>query len=58
MKLVNFTSKSCSDGKEMYKKKSAMHVQSCCLANLNFCFFDVLVAVAVVTSKNQFLLYL
>ena len=57
MKLVNFTSKSCSDGKEI-TKKSAMHVQSCCLANLTFCSFDVLVAVAGGTSKNQFLLYL
>ena len=57
MKLVNFTSKSCSDGKGI-TKKSAMHVQSCCLANLTFCSFDVLVAVAVGTSKNQFLLYL
>ena len=33
-----------------------MHVQSDCLAKLFS--FDVLVAVAVVTSKNQFLLYL
>jgi len=28
---VKFTSLSCSDGKEMYKK-SVMHVQSCCFA--------------------------
>ena len=32
--LGTFTLYSCSDGKEMYKK-SVMHVQSCCFANLN-----------------------
>ena len=31
----------------MYKK-SVMHVQSCCFANLNELLFDVLVVVAVV----------
>ena len=29
MKLGIFTSKSCKNGKEVYKK-SVMHVQSCC----------------------------
>ena len=44
MKLGIFPS---SDGKEM-KKKSVMHVQNCCFANLNELLFDVLVVVAVV----------
>ena len=47
MDLGTFTLYSCSDGKEIYKK-SVMHVQSCCLADLNpLLFFDVLVALAV-----------
>ena len=33
----------------MYKK-SAMHVQSCCFANHTYCFFAVLVTVAVDVS--------
>ena len=28
-----------------------MHVRSCCLANINLCFFTFLVAVAVVIAK-------
>ena len=28
--------------------KSVMHVQSCCFANETYCFYEVLVAVAVV----------
>ena len=31
-------------------QKSMMHVQSCCFANLIYCFFAVLVAVAVVVA--------
>ena len=31
-------------------KKSVMHVQSCCSANQTYCFFAVLVAVAVDVS--------
>ena len=31
--------------------KSVMHVQSCCFANQTYCFFAVLVAVAVVVAK-------
>ena len=38
------------DGKEMYKK-SVMHVQSCCFANLNLLLFPVLVAVVVSLVK-------
>ena len=34
----------------MYKK-SVMHVQSCCFADQTYCFFDVLVDVAVVVAK-------
>ena len=30
--------------------KNVMHVQSCCFANLTYCFFAVLVAVAVVVA--------
>ena len=44
-----FTLQSGNDGKEMYKK-SVMHVQSCCFANQTYCFFAVLVAVAVVVA--------
>ena len=33
VKLGSFTSKSCSDVKQMYKK-SVMHVQSCCFATV------------------------
>ena len=32
-------------------QKSVMHVQSCCFANQTYCFFAVLVAVAVVVAK-------
>ena len=32
-------------------QKSVMHVQSCCCANQTYCFFAVLVAVAVVVAK-------
>ena len=28
-----------------------MHLQSCCFADINYCFFDVLVAVAVVVAQ-------
>ena len=31
-------------------QKSVMHVQSCCFANQTYCFFAVLVAVAVVVA--------
>ena len=31
-------------------QKSVMHVQRCCFANLNLCFFAVVVAVAVVVA--------
>ena len=41
MKLGIFTSYSCSNGYEMYKKKLF------CSINLLYCFFNVLVAVAV-----------
>ena len=34
VKLERFTSQSCNDCKEMYKK-GVMHAQSCCFANLN-----------------------
>ena len=44
-----FTSQSCRDSKEMYKK-SVIHVQSCCFAYLNRSFFDVAVALTVVVS--------
>ena len=37
----------------MYKK-SVMHVQSCCFAYQTYCFFDVLVAVAVVVAKAPY----
>ena len=40
---------SCGDSKEMYRK-SVMHVQRCCFANLNLLLFDVAVALAVVVS--------
>ena len=45
-----FTLLSGNDGKEMYKKKSVMHVQSCCFANQTHCCFAVLVAVRVVVA--------
>ena len=32
--------------------KSVTHVQSCCFAHLNYCFFEVLVAATTVTSKT------
>ena len=32
-------------------QKSVMHVQSCCFANLTYCFFALLVAVAVVVAE-------
>ena len=32
-------------------QKSVMHVQSCCFANLTYCFSDVLVTAAVVVAK-------
>ena len=41
------------DSKEVYKK-SVMHVQSCCFAYQTYCFFDVLVAVAVVVAKAPY----
>ena len=31
-------------------QKSVMHVQSCCFANITYCFFAILVAVAVVVA--------
>ena len=31
-------------------KKSVMHVQSCCFAYSTYCFFDVLIVIAVVVS--------
>ena len=31
-----------------------MHVQSCCFADQTYCFFDVLVAVAVVLAKAPY----
>ena len=33
-----------------------MHVQSCCFANQSYCFFAVLVAVAVVVAKAPYYL--
>ena len=41
------------DSKEIYKK-SVMRVQSCCFAYQTYCFFDVLVAVAVVVAKAPY----
>ena len=35
-------------------QKSVMHVQSCCFANQAYCFFAVLVAVAVVVAKAPY----
>ena len=32
-------------------QRGVMHVQSCCFANETYCFFAVLVAVAVVVAK-------
>ena len=32
-------------------QRGVMHVQSCCFANETYCFFTVLVAVAVVVAK-------
>ena len=34
MQLGIFTSKSCSDNKEINVQKSIMHMQSCCFSNL------------------------
>ena len=31
-----------------------MHVQSCCFADQTYCFFDVLIAVAVVLAKAPY----
>ena len=31
-------------------QKRVMHVQSCCFANQTYCFFDVLVAIAIVVA--------
>ena len=39
VKVGIFTSWSCSDGKEMYKTRSVMHVQSCSFAILNLLLF-------------------
>ena len=39
MKLVIFTSYSCSDGKEMAVQKSVMYVRSCFFAKLNLLLF-------------------
>ena len=49
VKLGIFTSESCSDFNGNVQK-SVVHVQSCCFANLNLCFFAVLVEVAVVVA--------
>ena len=46
MKLGIFTSGSCGDGKEMYKKR-VIHMKTCCFANLNLLLSEVLVAIAV-----------
>ena len=35
-------------------QKSVMHVQSCCFAQQTYCFFDVLIAVAVVVAKAPY----
>ena len=48
VKLGIFTSQSCSDGKQMYKK-GMMNVQSC-FANVTYCFFAVLVDVTVIVA--------
>ena len=37
-------------GQERNIQKSVMHEQSCCFAHQTYCFFDVLLAVAVVGS--------
>ena len=37
----------------MYKK-SVMHMQSCCFANLNLLLFDATIAIAVLVSQGPY----